>query len=185
MIFSIFDQMELCSDTEVERLCALASPQRREQALRYRHTFGRFACLKSYLMLCELVGKRELVFTYTAKDKPLLRDYPDLHFSISHCKNGLAVAVDNKPVGIDIEAFRPFSEPLLERCMHPFEAEAIRHAACPEMAFAAFWTRKEAVLKLRGTGLVQELHRVLDGQETTSTIFRTGNKYACSIASIL
>jgi 4'-phosphopantetheinyl transferase len=183
MTYRIFDQMDQCTDAEVERLCALASPQRKEQALRYRHTFGRFACLKTYLMLCELLGKPTLLFRYSAQGKPFLQHYPDLHFSISHCRNGLAVAVDNRPVGIDIESFRPFSESLLSHCMHPAEAESVRNAPCPELAFAGFWTRKEAVLKLRGTGLVSDLHHVLEGTETTSTCFRSDKKYAYSIAS--
>ena len=135
MLVSLFDNMEQCTDEEVARLLPLVSEQRRVQALSYSHTFGRFACLKTYLMLCELVGKRDLVFSYTGKGKPLLQDYPDLHFSISHCKNGLAVAVDKQPVGIDIESFRTFSEALLERCMNPEEAGIIREAACPEQMF--------------------------------------------------
>ena len=183
MLVCIFDQMEQCTEEEVARLLPLVTEQRRTQALRYRHTFGRFACLKSHLMLCELVGKNNLVFTYAANGKPLLRDYPDLHFNISHCKNGLAVAVDSQPVGIDIEAFRPFSKPLLERCMDPDEAGIIRGAASPELAFAAFWTRKEAVLKLRGTGLTGNLHQVLHGTEKTETRLCEAKRYACSTAS--
>ena len=184
MLVSIFDQMEQCTEEEVARLLLLVTEQRREQAMRYRHTFGRYACLKTYLMLCELVGKRELIFTYTEKGKPLLRDYPGIHFSISHCRNGLAVAVDSRPVGIDIEAFRTFSGPLLERCMDPDEAGIIRKAASPELAFAAFWTRKEAVLKLRGTGLAGDLHQVLHGTEKTETQLCESKRYACSTASL-
>lgn len=184
MLVSLFDNMEQCTDEEVARLLPLVSEQRRVQALSYSHTFGRFACLKTYLMLCELVGKRDLVFSYTEKGKPLLQDYPDLHFSISHCKNGLAVAVDKQPVGIDIESFRTFSGALLERCMNPEEAGIIREAACPEQMFAAFWTRKEAVLKLRGTGIAGDLHPVLHGKEKTETRICDARRYACSTASL-
>ena len=91
MLVSIFDQMEQCTEEEVARLLPLVTEQRREQALRYRHTFGRFACLKSHLMLCELVGKRELVFTYTAKGKPLLRGESDI------CASGAAAAGLSRP----------------------------------------------------------------------------------------
>ena len=86
MLVSLFDNMEQCTDEEVARLLPLVSEQRRVQALRYSHTFGRFACLKTYLMLCELVGKRNLVFSYTKKGKPLLQDYPDLHSASATAK---------------------------------------------------------------------------------------------------
>ena len=53
--FVLFDDMSQCTDAEVERLLPLVSAQRREVALRYRFTFGRFTCLKSYVMLQQLV----------------------------------------------------------------------------------------------------------------------------------
>ncbi|MBO7464801.1 MAG: 4'-phosphopantetheinyl transferase superfamily protein [Bacteroidales bacterium] len=180
----IFDRMELATAEEVARLLPLVSAQRREQAMRYSHTFGRFACLKSYEMLCGLLELEQPLFRFTEKGKPLLQDYPEIHFSISHCKNGIAVAVDDRPVGIDIESFRPFTPALLERCMNPDEAAAIRQAADPEQAFAAFWTKKEAVLKLRGTGLIHDLHGVLQGPETTITCFSVEKHYAYSVASL-
>ena len=48
---AVFDNMEQCTEEEVQRLLPLVSSQRREQALRYKHTLGRFCCLKSWLML--------------------------------------------------------------------------------------------------------------------------------------
>ena len=51
----LFDNMSQCTDSEVERLLPLVSAQRREVALRFRFTFGRFTCLKSYVMLQQLV----------------------------------------------------------------------------------------------------------------------------------
>lgn len=183
MIFSLFDKMEQCTEEEVSRLLPSVTAQRREQALRYRHTFGRFACLKSYEMLCELTGKKQLVFRYSQHGKPLLQDYPELHFNISHCKNALLVAVDDKPVGADVESFRTVSDALLQRCMNPVEAGTVRDSACPEEAFASLWTRKEAVLKLRGTGLTDDLHNVLSGPEKTETHLCRAKHYAYSFAS--
>ena len=43
----LFDDMTLCTDMEVERMQSLVPEPRRSNALRFRHTFGRFACLKS------------------------------------------------------------------------------------------------------------------------------------------
>ena len=51
MQIEIFDNMAQCTEAEVQRMLPLVSTQRREQALRYKHTFGQFCCLKSWLML--------------------------------------------------------------------------------------------------------------------------------------
>ena len=182
--FVLFDDMSQCTDAEVERLLPLVSAQRREVALRYRFTFGRFTCLKSYVMLQQLVqetlaetDERWLPlqqrlkewngnFEYTEHDKPFMQSrlggrIEGIDFSISHCKNAIAVVLSDRPVGVDVESFRHAEEPLLKRTMNPEEQAEVRNAADPAEAFTCLWTRKEALLKLRGTGLVDDLHSVL------------------------
>ena len=182
--FLLFDDMSQCTDAEVERLLPLVSAQRREVALRYKFTFGRFTCLKSYVMLQQLVqeilaetDERWLLlqqrlkewngnFVFNEHDKPFMQNalgerIEGIDFSISHCKNAIAVVLSDRPVGVDVESFRHAENALLRRTMNPEEQEEVRTAADPAEAFTRFWTRKEAVLKLRGTGLVDDLHGVL------------------------
>lgn len=182
--FLLFDDMSQCTDVEVERLLPLVSAQRREVALRYKFTFGRFTCLKSYVMLQQLVQEvlaetderwlplQERLkewngnFVFNEHDKPFMQNalgerIEGIDFSISHCKNAIAVVLSDRPVGVDVESFRHAENALLRRTMNPEEQEEVRTAADPVEAFTRFWTRKEAVLKLRGTGLVDDLHSVL------------------------
>lgn len=182
--FLLFDDMSQCTDAEVERMLPLVSAQRREVALRFKFTFGRFTCLKSYVMLQQLVQEilaeteeRWLLlqqrlkewngnFVYNEHDKPFMQNalgerIEGVDFSISHCKNAIAVVLSDRPVGVDVESFRHAEEPLLKRTMNPEEQAEVRNAADPAEAFTCLWTRKEAVLKLRGTGLVDDLHSVL------------------------
>ena len=49
------DDMSLCTDAEVERMLPLVPEPRRSQAMAFKHTFGRYASLKSYLMLASLL----------------------------------------------------------------------------------------------------------------------------------
>ena len=192
MLYEIFDHMHLSSDEAVREMLPLVSEQRRQQALRYQHTFGQFCCLKSYLMLLELLAavypeldKAKPEFGYTEKGKPFLLDRPDIHFSISHTKNAILLAISDAPIGVDIEAFRSPSAALIARTMNATEQAAIAATAAsaasaasaatleppgtayspgtpqasgtPEALFSAIWTRKEAVLKLRGTGIEGDL----------------------------
>ena len=179
----VFDNMEQCTDEEVRRMLPLVSEQRRQQAMQFKFLFGQFACLKSYEMLMSLLGTKgeKPEFVYGEHGKPAIEGC-DMHFSISHCKQGIAVAVDDKPIGIDIESVREADEALIEKTMNPDEAKAIRSSANPKEAFISFWTKKEAVLKLRGTGIIDELYDVLSADETVETFINHEKEYVYSIA---
>lgn len=186
-MISVFDDMTQVSEAEVRRMLPLVSGQRREEALRYKHLFGQFACLKSWLLLSELLkpmGINDLEMSFNEHGKPFLTDHPEVHFNLSHCKNGIAVAVDFVPVGIDIESFRRGNLSLLRKTMNPSEAAWIAASPDPVEAFTAFWTKKEAVVKLRGTGLIDDLHKVLDGEGyRLVTHVNREKSYALSLAS--
>lgn len=107
----------------------------------------------AYRLLGELTGG-EVVVEHDDKGAPYLPDHPELSVSISHCRTAVAVAVSPEGrVGIDVECRRKIGEGLLERVCTADEQAAVRAAADPTMAFLQLWTRKEAVLKLRGTGI--------------------------------
>ena len=183
---SIFDDMTRVTEAEVQRMLPLVDDVRREEALRYKHVFGQFACLKSWLMLEELlkpIGVNDLEMGYNVHGKPYLIKYPAMHFNLSHCKNGIAVVVDASPVGIDIESFRKSNLALVRKTMNHAEAEWIRASSDPVETFTQFWTKKEAVLKLRGTGIVNDLHGVLDDEGyRLETHINREKRYAWSVA---
>ena len=164
MRIEIFDRMEECTAQEVQRLLPLVSDQRREQALRYKHVLGQYCCLKSWLMVIDQVETRQKpgkdqvntplkcpMWEYNEHGKPFWTDGP--YFSISHCKAGIAVAVDEEPIGIDIETIRSADEGLIKRVMSAEEQEMIEQAEDPARVFTRLWTQKEAVVKAQGTGI--------------------------------
>ena len=148
--------MTECTEEEVQRMLPQVSAQRREQALRYKHTLGQFCCLKSWLMLSALhIGEME--FLYNEHGKPYLAGGP--YFSISHCKEGIAVALDDEPIGIDIESIRHADEELIRRTMNEIEQQQIHS----NRDFTRLWTQKEAVVKMLGTGIesFEQLQNIL------------------------
>ena len=182
MQYLIFDDMTQCNEQEIARLLPLVSDQRREQALAYKHLFGQFCCLKSYELLMQLLtssgsqtpdagfstpdtGRRTPdagfpLFLYNEYGAPRLEHGPC--FSISHCKHAIAVAISEKPIGIDIEHIRAAKPELVERTMNEQEQNEIWTAASPDIAFTRLWTQKEAVLKMQGTGIFS-----IDGMKNT------------------
>ena len=182
----VFDDMTLVKPEEIQRLLSLVSDERREEALKYKHLFGQFACLKSYVMLRELLEQKGLshpfLFGHNEHGKPFLKDYPGIHFNLSHCKNGIAVAVSDKPIGIDIESYREVSDSLIRYTMNEEEQRIIETSDDPVRAFTEYWTKKEAVFKLRGTGITHDLHGLLQGEEQVKTFVNPEKQYAYSIA---
>ncbi len=162
----------------------LVSAQRREQALRYKHTLGQFCCLKSWLMLkegLEVTGYGLQDFAYNEHGKPFIEGGP--YFSISHCKEGIAVAIDDQPIGIDIEGIRHADESLIERTMNEEERLWVMGYGLQDRAFTRLWTRKEAVVKAQGVGIYsfEQLQTILDNRQWTLETFEKEN-YIYSIA---
>ena len=191
----VFDRMEECTEAEVNRMVPLVSDQRREQALRYKHAMGQFCCLKSWVLLRDLLKTTTKPLQnhlqtpiewqkmeYNEHGKPFLPNGP--FFSISHCKAGIAVAVDEQPIGIDIESIRHAEEDLIERTMNEEEQRMIRSAAQPDRMFTRLWTQKEAVVKAEGTGICsfEQLQTLLPENKTYRLETTEKEKYIYTIA---
>ena len=183
----IFDDMEQCTPEEVQRLLPLVSDERREEALRYKHLFGQFACLKSYVMLREMLESMSLshpfAFIKNEHGKPFLKEHPEIHFNLSHCKNGILVAVSDQPIGVDIESYRNVSDSLIRYTMNEEEQNIIQTSDNPVRTFTEYWTKKEAVFKLHGTGITHNLYGLLNGNEVVETHDNPVKQYAYSIAT--
>lgn len=97
-------------------------------------------------------------FSYEGKEKPYLKEVPQIHFNLSHSKNMVICAISDKEVGVDIEHVREIKEATIQRIFSENEKE---FAKKEEEGFVRLWTMKEACSKLRGIGLAD----ILDGME--------------------
>jgi phosphopantetheine--protein transferase-like protein len=184
MRYIVFDDMTHCTADDVQRMLLLVSKERRETALRYKHLFGQWACLKVCELLLQLLDITPPLpdFRYNDHGKPYIPAMPE--FSLSHCPEAVAAAVADTPVGIDIERMRHPSEALLRRVMNEQEQLQIQKAKQQDEMFIRLWTRKEALLKKNGTGIIDNLQDVLTGQaaQHISTFTSQNGKYVFSIA---
>ena len=175
-------------DFDLETALLELSPERREQALRYRHELGRRQCALAYLLLKRALHEGYGItgnprFNYGEHGKPLLADYPDIHFSLSHCREAVACAVSDRPVGIDVESIGRYREQLAAYTMSEDERAAIAAAASPEVAFTRLWTMKEALLKCSGQGIVDGLKTVLEGVDENlfTTVVDPSERYVYTV----
>ena len=151
---------------DLEQAFSQLSEQRRNYLSRFQREGNRRSGAAAYLLLCK--GLRELYgitepphFSFGPHGKPFLADHPDIHFSLSHCREAAACAIDTCPIGIDIECVRKFSPALLSHTMNPEEIREINEAPNPEVAFIRLWTQKEAAFKLQGTGITDDIRDIL------------------------
>ncbi|MCR4920806.1 MAG: 4'-phosphopantetheinyl transferase superfamily protein [Bacteroidaceae bacterium] len=154
------------SEADIEWIVSRLPEWRREQALRFRHLEGRRQSALAYDELCrglrEEYGIEEApTFEYGQHGKPTLASYPHIHFSLSHCRKAVGCLLSDRPCGLDIECIRPLRPSLVEHTMTPIEQALISSSPNPDIAFVRLWTQKEAVLKLRGTGISEGLREAL------------------------
>ncbi|WP_069792062.1 4'-phosphopantetheinyl transferase family protein [Cyanobacterium sp. IPPAS B-1200] len=109
--------------------------------------------LSSYLN----INPDKIVFNYNKKGKPFLRDYPNLHFNLSHTDHWIVYGISNQLIGVDIENISKqvkFKQ-LAKRFFCPSEFQLIEQVNQENKAklFYTLWTAKEAYLKATGEGL--------------------------------
>lgn len=78
----------------------------------------------------------------TPAGKPYCPSRPDVHFSLSHSRGHVMVALGSSPCGCDVEEERPVSAALRRRVAAEEELA--------QFAFLELWTLKESMVKYRG-----------------------------------
>ena len=159
---------EHIDDFDLQAALAEISEQRREQALRFKFERGQRTCVLAYLLLKKALREEyglteNPLFEYGPHGKPFIVGHPEIHFSLSHCREAVACAVSNRPVGIDVESVQRYRESLAQYTMSDEEQQLIAAAERPDVAFIRLWTMKEARLKLTGEGITNDLKTALDG----------------------
>lgn len=140
-----------------------SDPQRKESLLRLRRKEDQLRSLCADHLARELLSERlnraptDLVFPRTEKGKPYLDGSP-LHFNLSHSGNFVACAIDESPIGIDIEVIRPVRQELCKKvCAQDECAYVFPNGEFSSERFLLLWTAKEALMKQIGIGISPDL----------------------------
>ena len=149
------------ADLDLATALAQLPDWRRRQALAFRQAHQQLQNAAAYLLLCQALHEgygieEKPVFEYGPKGKPFLKDHPDVHFNLSHCREAVICVTNDSPVGVDIECVSAYDEEVARYAMNDDELEQIHRSPRPDVAFTHLWTRKEAVLKRSGQGLTNQ-----------------------------
>lgn len=97
--------------------------------------------------------------------KPYYAKNPDFKFNISHCKDGVAVVLSDREVGVDVESMRRVNGRTVKKCCSGEEMAYVfgdHEGRKEEMGilqdaetkrFLHVWTLKESYVKMTGEGL--------------------------------
>lgn len=93
--------------------------------------------------------------------KPYLSHHPQHHFNLSHSGTVLVCAMDDAPVGVDVQLCQPRRKAFLDKLCTPEERQWLRERSDSGRAFALFWSLKESRCKWSGRGLqrpISDIH---------------------------
>jgi len=93
--------------------------------------------------------------------KPFYKEYPYLHFSLSHSGTKVMCVISDTPVGCDVEQIKKRDQDIAKRFFAKDEYELIQSQPSEQeqtKMFFHIWTQKESYIKCIGTGLSTELN---------------------------
>ena len=81
--------------------------------------------------------------------KPLFPERPEYHYSVSHSKTHVVVALSKQPVGVDTETHRSIKQTTIEKLTSPAELAGL--------PFFDIWVLRESLFKLTGKGDIRSM----------------------------
>lgn len=97
------------------------------------------------------VNYGNIVFCKNKYGKPFVKDLP-IEFNISHSKDLVICAINDTPIGVDIEKVRPVDINVIKKVCNKDELEYALNDNLYKHFFE-IWTFKEAYFKCIGTGI--------------------------------
>ncbi len=151
MIYFFDDYENFCA----EKFLKILPENRIEKYNRLKRNSDRDNCVVAYLLLRYALRENGIDSFETevgANGKPFLKS-EKLFFNISHCADGVAVAIDIAPVGIDVQEIGGFNEKVAKRFFNESENKKINASPDKAKAFTRIWTLKESAIKCEGKSL--------------------------------
>jgi len=158
----ISDEIHLVNETEL-----IKSQSFVQEEDKIRFLLGKIylrKLLSNYLQ----IAPEEVLFSFTEFNKPFLAAYPNLNFNLSHSGDYIIIGLSNRwSVGVDVEVMNTKNDlfSMIYSTMSVVEIPSILNSDNPRPMFYKHWTRKEALLKGLGVGLIDDLkgYSVCDG----------------------
>ena len=198
MIHVFFSENSIIGDEESTALKILSLPENIQQSInRYKNSSDKKARLNGKLILNDFIKQYNLnnsnaieYLLYNESGKPTI---PNLFFSLAYSNDitvlSASLETDN---GIDIEKIKPINLDEYKDYLSDAEWLYINASSDPNSSFYYIWTRKEAILKILGNGISDNMNLI----EVINHIVQLNNniyylqsidihpQYCCNVATL-
>lgn len=186
MIYVCMEQVEWTPKLFEEQIKRIPE-NRRQHILNQTRPANRYQSLLGWLLLVyayeQEYGTSLPQIQILAHGKPAFEKEEDGYFSISHSDGLICCALGTENLGVDVQKSRRVSTGLIARCCNDREIQMLQNVSGEQerdRLFALLWSRKEAMGKLNGRGISQDL-RTLGWCEDFSSHGLSG--FSCMIHS--
>ncbi|MBL7703880.1 MAG: 4'-phosphopantetheinyl transferase superfamily protein [Ferruginibacter sp.] len=163
MIQVRYAQLDWMDDEQFNHYLAFVPKKVQDDIKRFRKIDDRKSKLLGKLMLLNTLIDDNKVYLLDNLDlvdnqKPAIEGWYE--FNISHSGNFVLFCWSEIPVGIDIEKQQENITSEITSWLHPVELEHVINSSHNRKCFFDIWTKKEALLKNTGCGLIDNLNEI-------------------------
>ncbi|MBQ8598008.1 MAG: 4'-phosphopantetheinyl transferase superfamily protein [Lachnospiraceae bacterium] len=130
-------------------------------------------------------NRTEMVFETEVQPggKPYLKEYPQIHFNLSHSGDYVCCAIGDVPVGVDIQKHVSVKAGLAKRFFTEAENRMLDglDAQEREMLFFRMWSIKESYIKFTGQGMKQGIDTFEIDWNSGSIFHKEDVRLSCEI----
>ncbi len=179
------------TEEEYNKAFKLLSEERKQAVLRMRFENDRKrSVLGEYLARKAIsnqtgISEKDIKILRTENGKPFCEN-ANIHFSIAHSKDMVVCAVDDFPIGIDVEFIRPLDMRITRFACTDKDLEFINSSKDQkekELLFFKLWTAKEAFIKFHGKVLA-DLKTIKYEDIKDNCVFYEHDGYMVSVYSV-
>ncbi len=178
------------SETDYNKWYNNLSPVKKQRVDRFRFADDKRRSVAGDMLIKSYINKtagtpvEDIIMVYDANGKPYIKN-SSIHFNISHSGNMVVCAVNDKPIGIDVENIRPINLKPALKVFNEKELKYLFPSGIPGhfeitddealiKRFFELWTLKEAFVKYSGIGITDNLKEIDVPRENTTTEFYDG-----------
>ncbi|MCL2223133.1 MAG: 4'-phosphopantetheinyl transferase superfamily protein [Oscillospiraceae bacterium] len=180
----IFDEVGKLSDDFHIRLAPYLSQERIEKIGRIKSSSQKGLSAAVYALLRYALAVKygidePVLFDYGKNEKPRLKDFPYIHFNLSHTASAVACALSDSPIGVDVQRISNVSDKVAERVLTKQEFKEFLQTENQDEYFCRLWTIKESLLKQTGQGIAAEFREMSADGFSDITVYKGDDYYCC------
>lgn len=155
--------VEDIDDKQIDKLCLLINSDKSYKIKKFTNKKDKIRSVIGEILIRTVIEEelcygesKDIKFEKNKYGKPYIKEYPQFNFNISHSEDIVVGAIDNRPIGIDIEKVKTIN---YEGIAREFFAEGelnyiIKDSLDNKLErFYKIWTLKESYIKCCGQGL--------------------------------